>query len=152
MLIGSNIPDFAQWPLTVRTEERDKGSELVPTCLQLAPLLQIFILNTSLVKQLLGCHITVLHTEAALIHTPERNTRDGVVQTSRHLSTHILPAGADITTPGRCREALLASETATGKQEHARLIHLTLPYRALSMIDGICIHGAVGIEIFCRGT
>ena len=49
-------------------------TKLVPTTLQLAPLLQILVLNTRTIKDLLGSHITVLYTETALVHTPEGYT------------------------------------------------------------------------------
>ena len=105
-----------------------------------------------MVEDLLGSHITVLHTEAALIHTPEGDTRHRVVQTSRHLGTHILPAGTDITAPRGSRETLFASKSATGEQEHTRLVHLSLIDRALTVIDGVGIHGRIGIEVFRRGA
>ena len=74
MLIGGDVPYLAQWPLTMRAEQWDKGAELVPTSLQLAPLLEVLVLDLGAVVQLLGCHITVLNTESALVHTPEWDT------------------------------------------------------------------------------
>ena len=152
MIIWGDIPNLAQWPLTMTTEERNKGTELVPTGLQLTPLLQVFVLHTTLVKQLLGSHITVFHTEAALVHTPERKSGDRVVQTCGHLGTHILPTGTDVTTPGSSREALLTSKAATRQQEDARLIELAIIHTALTIIDGIGINRTVGVEIFSRST
>ena len=148
VIVGSNVPDLAQRPLTMRAEQRDKGAELIPACLQLTPLLQILVLLTCAVEELLGSDITVLHTEAALVHAPERQAGDGVVESCGHLGTHILPTGTDVTTPGGGREALFTSKAATGEQEYAWLIRLTLPDRTLTIVDGIGIHGAVGIEIF----
>ena len=55
----------------MHAEQRDKGAELTPTGLQLAPLLQVFVLHLRAVVQLLGGDIAVLHTETTLIHTPE---------------------------------------------------------------------------------
>ena len=152
MILRCDVPYLAQRPLTVSAEEGDKGTELVPACLQFAPLLQVFVLDTLLIIELLGSHVAVLHTEAALVHTPEGDARHRVVQASRHLSAHILPAGADIATPGSRRETLLASEATTGEQEHARLVHLTLPDRALTVVDSVGIDGRVSVEILRRGA
>ena len=140
MMIRSNVPDFTKRPLTMSTEQRDEGTELVPTGLQLTPFFQVFVLDTTLVKQLLSCHVTILNAEATLIHSPERNTRHRIVKTCRHLSAHIFPTGTDIATPCCCRETLFTSETTTSQQEHARFIVLTLPYATLTIIDGISIH------------
>ena len=52
MLVGCNVPDFTQRPLAVSTEQRNEGTKLVPTRLQLTPLLQVFILLTRLVEEL----------------------------------------------------------------------------------------------------
>ena len=71
MIVRGDVPYLTQRPLTMTAEEGDEGTELVPTALQLAPLLQILVLHTCAVEDLLGGHITVLHTESALIHAPE---------------------------------------------------------------------------------
>ena len=149
MLIGSNVPNLTQGPLTMRAEQRDKGAKLVPTGLQFAPFLQILVLLACAVEELLGCHITVLDTESTLIHAPERKTRNGIVETSSHLGTHIFPTGTNIATPGSSRVTLFASEATTSEQEYTWLILLALPYRTLTIVDGIGIDGAIGIEIFC---
>ena len=71
MILWCDIPYFTRRPLTMHAEQRDKGAELTPTGLQLAPLLQVFVLHLRAVVQLLGGDIAVLHTETTLIHTPE---------------------------------------------------------------------------------
>ena len=71
VIVWGDIPNLAQGPLAMTAEEGDEGAELVPACLQLAPLLQVFVLLTCAVEQLLSLDVTVLHAEAALIHAPE---------------------------------------------------------------------------------
>ena len=127
MLIRSNIPNLTQRPLTMTAEKGNEGTKLVPTCLQLTPLFQVFVLLTCAVEKLLGCHIAVLHTETALVHTPEGDTGNRVVESCRHLGTHILPTGSDITTPRSGGETLLPSKSTASQQEHSRLIGLPLP-------------------------
>ena len=127
MLVGCNVPDFTQRPLAVSTEQRDEGTKLVPTRLQLTPFFQVFVLLTRLVEELLGSHIAILHAESSLVHTPEGHARHRVVQSGRHLRTHILPASADVAAPRGGGIALLAGKAATGEQEHARLVLLSLP-------------------------
>ena len=152
MIVGRDVPDLSQRPLTMRAEKGNKGAKLIPACLQLTPLLQVLILLTCTVEELLSSHIAVLDTEATLIHAPEGKTGNRIVQACRHLRTHILPAGTDVATPRGCGIALLASKTATCQQEHPWLILLALPDTALTIVDGIGINGAVGIEVFCRGA
>ena len=143
MIVGSNVPDFTQRPLTMNAEQGDEGAKLTPTGLQLAPLLEVLVLYLGTVVQLLGLHITVLDTEATLVHAPEGQSGHRIVQTCRHLSTHILPTGTDVTTPCGRRVALLASKTTTRQQEDT-LVRID---RALTVIDSIGIDDAVGIEI-----
>ena len=119
MIVGSQIPDFAQGPLAVHTEQGDKGTKLAPTGLQLTPLLQVFVLHTGLLVLTLSLHVAVLHAEASLVHTPEGQSGHRVVQTSCHLGTHILPTGTYITTPCSGRIALLTGKPATSQQEYA---------------------------------
>ena len=148
MVGRSDIPDLTSWPLTMGTIERNEATELVPASLQLTPFCQVGILLTSLVKLLLCCYITVLYTETALIHSPERKTCHRVVQASSHLGTHILPTGSNIARPSGCTVTLLASKTRTGKQEDT----LIRVHTALSIIDGVSIDDAVSVEIFGRGS
>src|SRR5574344_376232 len=152
MIVGSDVPDFASRPLTMRTEQGDEGSKLIPASLEFTPFLQIFVLFTCFVEEFLSRHIAVFYTEATLVHSPERHTRHRIVESGCHLSAHILPTGADITTPSGCRIALFTSETATGEQEHTRFVGFTLPYRTLSVVDSIGIDGRIGIEIFGRSA
>ena len=58
----------------MHTEQGNEATKLAPTGLQLTPLLQVLILDAGAVVQLLGYHIAVLDAEAALIHTPERQS------------------------------------------------------------------------------
>ena len=145
MVVGCDIPDFTRRPLAVYTEQGYEAAELAPTGLQLTPLLQVFILHLHAVVQLLSCHIATLHTEAALIHTPEGQSRCRVVQSRRHLSPHILPTGTNITTPCGCRIALFTSKTTTCQQEYT----LVGVNGTLAIVDGISIDDAIGIEILC---
>ena len=130
----------------MNTEQGDEGAELAPASLQLTPLLEVFALYLGTVVQLLGLHITVLYAEATLVHAPEGQSRHGVVETCRHLSTHILPASTDVTTPCGCAITLLASKTATCQQEDA-LVGID---GTLSVVDSISIHDAIGVEILRR--
>ena len=129
------------------TIKGNEAAELVPASLQLAPLFQILILNTLLVEQLLGSHITVFHTEASLVHAPERQSRHRIIEPGSHLRAHVLPTCSYITTPRGCRVSLLACKATPRQQKHTRLISLALEHRALSVVDGIGIHDAIGIEI-----
>ena len=99
MMVWCEVPDFACGPLTVYAEQGDEGTKLAPASLQLTPLFQVLALHACLLVILLGLHITVLHTESTLIHSPEGKTRHRVVETCRHLGTHILPTSTNITRP-----------------------------------------------------
>ena len=148
MIGWSDVPNLTQWPLTVGTIERNETAELVPASLQLSPFLEIGILGTILVELLLGSHIAILHTETTLVHSPERKTSHGIVQSGSHLRTHILPAGSDIARPGSGAVALFACKTGTGQEEDTLVrVHATL-----TIVDGVGIHDAVGIEILGRCT
>ena len=148
MIGWSDVPHLTQWPLTVGTIERNETAELVPASLQLSPFLEIGILLTGLVKLLLSSYIAVFHAETTLVHSPERKTSHGIVQSGSHLRTHILPAGSDVARPGSGAVALLACKTGTGQEEDA----LVRVHAALTIIDGVGIHDAVGIEILGRCT
>ena len=126
------------------TVQGDEATELVPAGLQFAPLGQVAVLVARLVKLLLSGDIAVLDAEAALVHAPEGNARHREVQAGRHLGTHILPAGANVTAPGGGRVALFAGKTAAGQQEHA----LVVARGTLAGIDSISIDDRVGVEIF----
>ena len=152
MILGSDVPHLAQRPLAMSTIERDEAAKLVPACLQLAPLGKVSILVACLVKLLLCSHITVLDTESALVHSPERDTRHRVVESCCHLCTHVFPTRANVAAPCGCAVALLASKARTGEQEHTRFVGLTVEHRALSVIYGISINRRVSIKIFCRRT
>ncbi len=143
-----DVPYLAGRPLAVGAVEGNEAAELVPAGLQLAPFLEVGVLVACLVKLLLGCHITVLHAEASLVHAPEGMTCQGKVQTCRHLGTHILPTGGDVSRPSGGAVTLLAGETGTGQEEYP----LVGVHRALTVIDGIGIHDAVGIEVLCGGA
>ena len=146
MIGWSDVPNLTQWPLTVGTIERNETAKLVPASLQLSPFLQIGILLTGLVKLLLGSYIAVFHTETTLVHSPERKTCHGIVQSGSHLRTHILPAGSNIARPGSGAVALFACKARTGEEEDA----LVRVHAALTIVDGVGIHDAVGIEILGR--
>ena len=148
MIGWSDVPNLTQRPLTMGTIERNETAELVPASLQFSPFLQIGILLTGLVELLLGCHIAVFHTESTLIHSPERKTCHGIVQSGCHLRTHIFPAGSDVARPGSGAVALFASKARTGEEEDA----LVRVHAALTIVDGIGIHDAVGIEILGSRT
>ena len=148
MIGWSDVPHLTQRPLTVGTIERNETAKLVPASLQLTPLLQIGILLTGLVKLLLGSHIAVFYTETTLVHSPERKTCHGIVQSGSHLRTHILPAGSDVARPGSGAVALFASKARTGEEEDTLVrVHATL-----TIVDGVGIHDAVGIEILGSRT
>ena len=126
------------------TIEGDKAPELVPASLQLAPFFQVFVFLSRFVKELLGSHIAVFHTETSLIHAPERQATDRIVHARSHLSPHVLPPCGDITAPSGRTETLFPGKSASGEQEYAPVgIHRSLP-----VIDGIGIHDGVGVEIF----
>ena len=148
MILGGKVPDFTRWPLAMYAEQRDKGAKLAPAGLQLAPLFHVLIFHACLVIKALGLHITILHAETTLVHTPERKSRHRVIQACSHLRTHILPTGSDIATPCGCGIALFTCKTTAGKQEHA----LVRIHRALSVVDSIGINNRIGIEIFCCRT
>ena len=74
MPLGSDVPHLAQGPLTMRSVDADETAKLVPSRLQFPPFLQVIILLMRLVVNLLCPHIAVLHTETALIHSPEGKT------------------------------------------------------------------------------
>lgn len=152
MILGGNVPHFAQRPLAVSTIEGNEAAKLVPAGLQLAPLRQVAVLHASLVELLLGSHIAVFHAETALVHSPEGNARHRIVQSGGHLGAHILPAGCNVAAPGCRGVTLFSGKTATGEQEHAGFIGLSLKERTLSVVDGIGIHRAVGVEVFRRRT
>ena len=75
MILGGDIPYLTQRPLAVGAVQGDKSSELIPPCLQLAPLLEIGILLAGVVILLLCLDIAILDTESTDIHTPERYSR-----------------------------------------------------------------------------
>ena len=131
----------------MHTEQGNKRTKLAPASLQLTPLLQVLVLHLRAVIELLGCHIAVLHTETALIHTPEGQSRHGVVQTSGHLCPHVFPAGTNIATPCCRRKALFAGKTAARQQEHA----LVGQHGTLTIVDSVGIDDAIGVEIL-RGS
>ena len=119
MVVGGNIPDFAQGPLSMYAEQGDEGAELTPAGLQFTPLLEVFVLNALTVEELLSSNITVLYAEAALIHTPEGQSRHGVVETCGHLRTHIFPTGTDVAAPRGGAIALFTGKATTRQQEDA---------------------------------
>ena len=148
MVVGSKVPDFTCRPLAMDTEQGDEGTELAPAGLQLAPLLEVFVLYAALLEQFLCCHVAVLNAEATLVHAPEGQTGHRIVQTGSHLGTHVLPTGTDVARPCGGAVTLLAGKAATGQQEDALVGGDT----ALTIVDGIGIDDAVGIEILRSRT
>ena len=152
MILRCDVPHLTQRPLTMGAVQGNKAPELIPTCLQLTPFLEITVLYSRLIILLLCCHITVLHTEATLIHAPERDSAHRIVQSGSHLCPHILPTGTDITTPCGGRVTLFASKTATSKQEDTRFVVGSLKDRSLAIVDGIGINCGICVEILSRCT
>src|SRR5574344_2958365 len=99
MIIRCDVPYFTQRPLTMGAIKRDEASKLIPAGLKFTPFLEVFILLTCSVEQLLGSHIALLHTESALVHAPEGNTSHREIQSGSHLRTHVFPTCTDITAP-----------------------------------------------------
>src|SRR5574344_2158202 len=83
MIIRCDVPYFTQRPLTMGAIKRDEASKLIPAGLKFTPFLEVFILLTCSVEQLLGSHIALLHTESALVHAPEGNTSHRELQSGK---------------------------------------------------------------------
>src|SRR5690606_22108422 len=95
--------------LSVRPENRQKSTILVPPRIQLAPFFAIG--SGGLVKP-------PLYEEAAHIHRPVGTTRHRKIDTRSYLIFHIVPPRRDIAAPSSSRIPLLAGKERAGKDKH----------------------------------
>ena len=121
----------------MRAEQRYKGTKLVPTGLELLPL----VLVSGIVE-------LAHHGETANVHAPERDSAHGVVQTGGHLHAHIGPGSANVAAPGGGAVALQARKAVAREEEYA----LVRVHAALAFVDGLGVHQGVGIQVFGAGA
>ena len=141
-----DVPDFTLRPLSVGSEQRDEGAELMPSCLKLPPFFEVFGFFAA--AEILSHRRVELahHRESADIHSPHGKSGHRIIEARSHLHPHVIPRSSDISAPRSCRIPLQSGE-AVSRQKEYPCIRIDFP---LAVVDGVGIDEGICVEIFGR--